>query len=244
MSESYGALLPALFDGAATFGWRGGMNAVTRTLLGDCDGPTLELGCGRGDLLAALAADGANGPLVGIELHPEAFASSQPADVLFVRSDAHRLPCASASVATVLALDLLDQRGVEPAVVLGECRRVLQPGGRLVVRVSAYPWLYGPHDVAFNTARRFRRRELSGLLHEAGLMITRMTYADSLLIGPVTGLRLLQRWRVVSFDASLYCAQWSNGLIARTLNLEARFLARWNLPSGLSLFAVAQQVDD
>ena len=71
-----------------------------------------------------------------------------------------------------------------------------------------------------------------------------MTYADSLLIGPVTGLRLLQRWRVVSFDASLYRAQWSNGLIARTLNREARFLARRNLPSGLSLFAVAQKADD
>ena len=244
MSESYGALLPALFDGAATFGWRAGMNGVIQTLLGDCDGPMLELGCGRGDLLAALAAAGATGPVVGIELHPEAFATTRAADVHFVRSDAHRLPCASASAATILALDLLDQRGLEPAVVLGECRRVLQPGGRLIVRVSAYPWLYGPHDVAFNTARRFRRSELSDLLQKAGFGITRMTYADSLLIGPVMGLRLLQRWGVVSFDASLYRAHWSNGLIARTLNLEARFLARWNLPSGLSLLAVAQKVGD
>ena len=37
---------------------------------------------------------------------------------------------------------------------LSEAYRVLQPGGLLVIRVSAHPALHGPHDVAFNTGRR------------------------------------------------------------------------------------------
>jgi SAM-dependent methyltransferase len=241
MSDSYGALLPALFDDAATFGWRAGMNAVTRALLGHCRGSTLELGCGRGDLLGELAASGADGPLAGVELHPQAFGATPRLDYHLVRGDAQQLPYTAASFETILALDLLDQRGIKPAILLAECRRVLRPTGRLVVRVSAHPGLYGPHDVAFNTARRFRRCELVGMLSMAGFEIERLTYADGLLIMPVAMVRLLQRSGLMPFSAQIYRARWSNRLISAALQQEANLLRRHNLPLGLSLLTVAQR---
>jgi hypothetical protein len=141
----------------------------------------------------------------------------------------------------VLALDVFDQQGVEMATALAESHRVLQPSGALLLRVSAHPWLYGAHDQAFHTGRRYTRRELIQMLNAQGFTLRRMTYANFLLGAPVAGLRLLQRWRLLSWKPGLYHSPEANRLIAAALALEAHLLRHIDLPVGLSLWAVAEK---
>jgi hypothetical protein len=119
---------------------------------------------------------------------------------------------------------------------------VLAPHGLLVLRMSAYPWLAGPHDVAFNTGRRYGRREVTALLSEHGFVLERTTYANTLLSAPVIALRLMQRWGMIKLEPSLYLAPWLNRLLRYALLWEARWLRWGNLPAGISLYLVARRV--
>jgi len=231
------------------------MKAVTLAMLddtlSDISGPVLEVGCGDGDLLAALVTNQFTQPLIGLDLRPPESPGggrqhsrkwNSPGhlpEVRLVQADTRRIPCADGSIGALLALDVFDQRGVMMAETLAESHRVLAPGGTLMLRISAHAWLYGPHDVAFNTGRRYGRAEMVEALTTAGFHLQRWTYANSLLAPLLVPQRLLQQWRLVPWQPSIYRARWSNRLVAAALDAEARWLRRRNLPFGLSLIVIA-----
>lgn len=98
----------------------------------------LDLGCGPGtDLVALAEAAGAAGAVIGVD-HDEAMveaARARTADrpVVDVRQgDVHDLPLPDAG-ADRARTDRVLQHVADPARALGEIRRVLRPGGRLVM---------------------------------------------------------------------------------------------------------------
>ena len=96
------------------------------------DGPVLDLGCGRGFWLEHLAPRPV--PAVGIERDPDrATAAGRHGPVMC--GDAARLPLRDASVGLVWSIHVLHHLP-EPAPVLAEVRRVLRPGGALVLAES------------------------------------------------------------------------------------------------------------
>lgn len=76
---------------------------------------------------------------------------------------------------TVVCLNVLehieDDRGSLDAM-----RRLLEPGGRLVLLVPALPRIYGTLDESLGHYRRYRPRELSHKLAQAGFRLRRMEY--------------------------------------------------------------------
>lgn len=222
------------------------MLAVTAALLDGCTlpaGPILELGCGSGHLLAALQGQYPARDLYGADLHPVALAHAvtlHPAAHL-LQLHLARVPCADDCFSLVVAMDALDQQGVALDEALAESWRILRPGGILLMRVSAYPWLIGPHDAAFHTARRYLGRELAACLAMAQFGVLRLTYANTLLGGPAAALRLLQRCGLAPFWPGLYDAPGLNAALGWSLAGEARWLRRHDLPAGLSLYALARK---
>ncbi len=247
-SSQYGELLPALYQLDRVNGWSIGMRAITHALLGRANlppGPLLELGCGSGVFNAELRTRYPGRTVLGMDLHPLALAyAGRAAGAMptLARADLHQLPLASASVSAVLALDVFDQQGVEINAALAESWRLLQPGGMLLLRVSAHPWLEGAHDAAFNTGRRYRRDEIGGLLHTHGFAVMRMTYANALLSPPLVALRLMQRWGWLEVEETGFTESAVNRLFAHILRFEARWLARADFPFGISLYALAQKL--
>ena len=244
--SSAASLLPELFQSDRVYGWSQGMRSVTRAVWSNREpapGPILELGCGGATFLADLHNSGRR--VVGLDLHSLALVQARRAlggdGPGLIQADVQRLPCAEGSFAAVVALDVLDQKGVELAAALEQSWRVLREGGLLVVRVSAHEWLHSEHDDAFNTGRRYDPGSLASALRAAGFGIERMTYANTLLGLPVVFLRLFQRWQFLPFSESLYRVQMFNGLLLAALQMEAHWLRRWDLPIGLSLFAVARK---
>ncbi len=74
---------------------------------------------------------------------------------------------------TVLCLNVLECLD-DPRVPLEGIRRALKPGGDLLLLVPQGPGLYGAMDRKHGMRRRFRRRELEGLLERSGYGIRRV----------------------------------------------------------------------
>ncbi len=157
-------------------------------------------------------------------------------------ADASRLPLRAGTFDLVLTLDLLEQRTVNAAEVLAEVWRVLRPGGRLLVRVPAHPWLRGPHDAFWGGAHRYRRAELARLIEGSGLVIVRLTYTNSLLFPLASASRLLARIGLQGGDDLLPVSPFLNRLLFGVLALEACWLRKFDLPEGLSLACLAERV--
>jgi ubiquinone/menaquinone biosynthesis C-methylase UbiE len=120
----------------------------------------LDAGSGTGGLLASLDAEGI-GLRVGLEPASEGLRFSKLRSLRdLVRGSAGELPFADASFHLVTSLDVLCHRFVAKREALAEMRRVLVPGGILVLQVPAFDWLRSEHDDAVWTDRRFGRREV------------------------------------------------------------------------------------
>ncbi len=163
----------------------------------------LELGSARGDVTFFLAAHA--GDVVGLDASDDALHLAESAraalgiaNVSFVKGDVADLSVfPDASFDAVAAIDLVEHVD-DPtlAAMLGECRRVLRPGGRLglytpdrahyVERMKAHEFLLKqfPQHIAVRRADAYRR-----FLTEAAFRIDLDTWS----VSPFPGIRLLER---------------------------------------------------
>ena len=128
----------------AAAGERGGFGQLRASVLADASGRLLVLGLGPGHDLAHLPA--AVTSVVAVEPDPSMRALARgrvtacPVPVTLLSADAHALPLADGSVDAVLCACVLCSVA-QPPRVLAELRRVLVPGGRLLLleHVAAPP---------------------------------------------------------------------------------------------------------
>jgi ubiquinone/menaquinone biosynthesis C-methylase UbiE len=95
----------------------------------------LDLGCGTGTLLAAVAAATPGATLVGLDLSPDMLRVAQGrvrSGTLLVTADVASLPFTSESFDVVVSSSSVHHWAV-PERALAEVRRVLAPGGRFAV---------------------------------------------------------------------------------------------------------------
>jgi SAM-dependent methyltransferase len=124
-----------------------------------------------------------------------------------------------------------------------EMLRVLQPGGHVLLRVAAYDWLRGKHDVDVQTVRRYRCDEVTRILERAGFAVVHATYVNTLLFPLIGAKRLLERIREPAHHESDFTVTPSrlNGLLRSVLAAEARLADRARLPFGLSVCVMARK---
>lgn len=103
-----------------------------------------------------------------------------------------RLPFADETFDVVTAFDVIEHCDPEEAAV-EELRRVLVPGGRLLVSVPAYTWAWSDHDVQNGHHRRYTRPRAVAALEHAGLEVLRSSYAFTSVFPFFAAERLLRR---------------------------------------------------
>ncbi len=220
--------------------WFAGRDRLVRHLLDrhpvDPDGLVVDLGSGTGRFARRLAADGRT--VLAVDPAP---GSDGPPGAT-VAADGERLPLADGSVAAVLARDVLEH--LDDAAALGECARVLRPGGLLVVLVPAWPSLWSDRDQRAGHLRRYRSGGLLALVESAGFTVLEQRGYQFLLLPAIAANRLASsRWGPRVVDREETPPAWLNRLLTSVNTWEAGLARRrWTRPpTGSTLVVVARR---
>jgi SAM-dependent methyltransferase len=200
----------------------------------------LDAGCGSGRNMVELVR---HGTVTGVELSDASVCLARERGVgEVVAGSVLEMPFAEDTFDLAVSLDVIEHLEDDLAA-LRELRRVVAPGGALLLTVPAYQWLWSGHDVVNHHHRRYTRRSLQRVAEQAGWRQVRTTYFNSLLLPVAIVLRVLDRFsRSKPTESSLDL--WVppkplNWLLERPMRLEAALIARGGrIPAGLSLLAV------
>ncbi len=112
-----------------------------------------------------------------------------------------------------------------------------------MVRVPAFQFLYGPHDVVLHTRHRYSAGEMSARLETAGFEVLKTTYANTLLFPVALARRLLAKFlRPAAEDSDVRPVPWPlNAALTAVLSAESLALSKFRLPFGLSVIALARK---
>lgn len=204
----------------------------------------LDAGCGTGGMLRALRKMERGWRLAAVDVSPLACElTRERAGALVVESSVEHIPFGAASYATIVSCDVLCQVH-DPARALAEFRRLVRPGGALVLTMPAYQWLYSYHDRQVGNLRRYSRGELADLLRAAGWRLENLTYWNTLTFPLAVLRRKIFPAAEGESDVRLY-PPLVEGALDALMRLEHRWIATGNvLPWGVSVLAVARRPRD
>jgi ubiquinone/menaquinone biosynthesis C-methylase UbiE len=230
----------ALMDAAEDHMWW--YRALHRRLLdalAGIDGAVLDAGCGTGGFLVRLRAERPDLRTVGVEwAGPASRRAAAKSGAAVVRGSVNALPFADACFDAAIAADLLCHGAVDPPLALAELRRVLRPGGRLLINMPAYAWLLSAHDRLVHNVRRCSVRQVSAMLRDAGFVHERAGYWNSLLLPLMVAQRKLLASNATASDVAPFPPRLDAMLHAIT-EIERRL--PFGLPAGGSVLATAER---
>lgn len=119
---------------------------------------------------------------------------------------------------------------------------LLAEGGRVLITVPAYSWLWSVHDDFLHHKRRYSRTELCWKVRIAGFRTVKITYFNSLLLPLVAVVRLKDRL-LSNRSSSGNSVPWKpvNYLLQFLFGSERHILSRVRLPFGVSLLTVLEK---
>jgi hypothetical protein len=120
-------------------------------------------------------------------------------------------------------------------------RRVLRPGGRVLLFVPAFMFLWGLQDDVSNHRRRYRLPELRKVLEQAGFEVERASYANITFFMPILFMRQLMRVTGIKTESENNInVPALNGVLGRVLGAESFVLRYVDIPFGVSGLCVAR----
>ncbi len=166
-----------------------------------------------------------------------------------VCGSAYELPFADATFDLVCAFDVIEHTEPESAS-LAEIRRVLRPGGRLLMTVPAYQWAWSDHDVANGHHRRYTRPRAVAVVEAAGLRVERATYGFASTLPLFAAERLARRVRGMRASGAVDTVEIPrvprplHHALMGLVRIDRAVLARGrDLPFGSSVLLAATRVD-
>lgn len=201
----------------------------------------LDAGCGTGLLLKKLKKFG---QVYGIDISNEAlkFAKKRGIKNLY-QASVTKLPFADKKFDLVLSIDVLYHQNVSSdQKALRELYRVLKPEGLLIVKVPAFNWLRGNHDLVVQTKHRYTINELKKKLESSNFKIKKISYLY-IFIFPILVLKRLGDKlfpKQVSSEIN-EVPKIINKIFLWLITLEARIVLFSSLPFGVSILAVAKK---
>jgi len=205
----------------------------------------LEIGCGTGFVLRAIAGSRRWERLVGSELHPAGLAHARkrlPSEAEFVQMDARDIPAVGV-FDLAGAFDVIEHIADDEAVLRG-LRAATQTGGGCIIAVPQHPWLWSRADEVAHHVRRYRRGELETKLRRNGFEVLFSSSFTALLLPFMAASRLARNNKDSDADAYEFRLNPTvNRVLLEILRAEVRMTlggVRW--PAGGSRIVVGRAV--
>ena len=137
--------------------------------------------------------------------------------------------------------------------VFAECHRVLKPGGKIIITVPAFMFLWSNNDVLNRHERRYTRPELARKLSQHGFRMLRSSYNNFFVFPLAAGIILARRGRSEPelasphFDDEAYQVEMEptpaplNSFLSGIGHLEAAILRLFTFPWGTGIIAIAEK---
>lgn len=248
--ERMSALLAATAEAEQGHFWFRGFRRFVMPMLetaarGRRDLRIADCGAGTGHNLTLLRPFGTP---VGIEINRTgALVARARGERRMICGTVTDLPLRTASMDLATSFDVLYCLP-DPAerAALAEMRRVVKPGGRVIINVAANPRLAGEHAEITHEVRRYTRASLAAALERGGFTPIRATYTNAATFPLVALVRALQRRGMMrgsgdrARDIEVPAAP-VNALLTGALMMEAGLLRVVNMPFGSSLLALAER---
>lgn len=210
--------------------------ALRRTRRPGPPGRLIDVGGGAGGVTARLGWD--PGRVVLVEGSVPLVQAARRRGLRSVRAAVDHLPVPDRSVEVVALLDVIEHLA-DPLPALREARRVLAPGGRLVITVPAHPRLWSDADVLLGHHRRYTRRRVRSELGRAGLRPAVCTHVFSWLVAPVWVTRRRRRGGAEGQLGLDRAGRFVDVAALALTSLERLAVGRLPVPVGTSILAVA-----
>lgn len=209
----------------------------------------LDIGSGAGNMAHHLAQ---YGQVFGIDYNPRPLPVAQQRGLPVMQGSGNELPFLANTFDLVALLDTVEHIPDELGV-LYECQRVLKPGGKLIVTVPAFMWLWSYNDEINAHQRRYTAPELQQKLELCGLHVKRISYNNFFLFPAIAGIRVIRPYNPglksphLDQEPDVYQVDMepipepANTVLHGVGWLEAEILERGQLPFGTSVIAIAEK---
>ena len=201
----------------------------------------LDVGCGTGANLELL---GDFGVAEGVDVSPAALSFCHQRGLTAVKQgQAESLPYEDRSFDVVTALDVVEHLDDDVAG-LREMHRVLKPGGRALLFVPAFMFLWGVQDDISHHRRRYTMSQLHQLLRTSGFEVERSSYLNITFFLPILVGRLLMRMTGYRPESENNLTINSlNGFFGKIFGAEATLLRYLSFPFGVSAICIARRAE-
>ena len=206
----------------------------------------LEIGCSGGPLMKKLEKDGYKN-IYGIDISTKAIELAQMRGVKNVAvMDGTNPTFEPQSFDLIIASDVLEH--IEDASnALKNWYNILKPGGKIIVFVPAFNFLWSSHDIVNHHFSRYSEKELINILKQANFYINRSSYWNVMLFFPTFFVRMWQR--VTNKPSAMHEKKGQlvklpdavNQLLIKWLKIENRYLKHLKSIIGVSVFAIAER---
>ncbi len=200
----------------------------------------LNIGAGTGGTIPSLEKFG---DVLNADVSDDAIKYLKKRGYKADKIDGKTLPYETGTFDIVGAFDVLEHIEDDEAA-LEEWARVLKPGGKIVLTVPAYEWLWTDHDVSLMHFRRHTKGSIRKKAMNVGLMSDKVSYAIVFSLPLVVGFRYLNkalRRKTTEETSYVNVPKWINDSFTNMLRLEAKGHKYMSYPAGTSVVAVLKK---
>jgi ubiquinone/menaquinone biosynthesis C-methylase UbiE len=198
----------------------------------------VDIGCGSGKNMELFSR---YGEVTGVDMDEEAlqFCRERGFNNLILTDGTKLAQIPDSSFDLVTAIEVLEHIERDNDA-LNDWYRILKPGGRLLLSVPAYMWLFGSHDKALHHFRRYDRSSLLGKLRKQGFVVKKATYFVTIVFPALALYRLVSRNRPAQ-TSYVEVPNILNNFFSYLLGVESKLVRFSRLPFGSSIVVIAKK---
>lgn len=200
------------------------------------DARILEIGCGTGHNFAMLRNFGRLDALE-VDAEARALASTRLGGEVGDAPLPDLTGVPNGSYDLIALLDVLEHVDRRPESLRSIAAK-LAPGGKILITVPAYQWMWSAHDRAHHHKLRYSKNGLRRDAEAAGLEVRKLGYFNSLLFPVAAAVRILGKIVGKSSSDDTLPPRPLNAVFEKIFGLERYMIGRVPFPAGVSLFAL------